>query len=107
VTTLALPACEDCGTIQFPPREACGKCLSERIAPRPVEPAGTLLARTTIHRSLDPKFPLPLGVGTVRLDCGVTAFAFLDPGCGEAGSRVQLREEQRHGSARLVAGSAK
>jgi uncharacterized OB-fold protein len=106
VTTLALPVCEACGTVQFPPREACSKCLSDRITPRAVEAGGTLLARTAIHRSLEPGFQsqLPLAVGTVRLDCGVTAFAFLDPGCDQAGSRVRLREELRDGAKRLVAG---
>ena len=45
----ALQRCEDCSTIQYPPREACANCLSVRLRWREVDGAGELIARTTIR----------------------------------------------------------
>src|SRR5204863_7561024 len=48
-----LQQCKDCGTVQYPPREACQKCLSVKLAWKNLPDGGELLARTTLQHSND------------------------------------------------------
>ena len=41
---LELQVCEECGTVQYPPRDACGKCLSPELDWRKQSPCGELLS---------------------------------------------------------------
>src|SRR5262249_25116450 len=74
-----LQQCKDCGTVQYPPREACQQCLSTRVFWKEQQNAGELLARTTLHHSNDLFFRerLPWHLGLVKLDCGPTVVAHL------------------------------
>jgi NAD(P)-dependent dehydrogenase (short-subunit alcohol dehydrogenase family)/uncharacterized OB-fold protein len=101
-----LPFCEACGTAQYPLRERCGRCCSGRIVWRPASPMATLLAQTIIRHSTEPYFQShrPIALGSVQLDDGPVALAFLAKGCGPAGSRVRiLNQLDRAGEAVLVA----
>jgi len=74
-----LQQCKECGTVQYPPREACQKCLSIKLTWNTVPETGELLARTTLHHSNDLFFRerLPWRLGLVKLDCGPTVVAHL------------------------------
>ena len=48
-----LQVCQDCGTVQYPPRESCATCLSLRLKWMLQNDAGELLADTTLHHSND------------------------------------------------------
>jgi NAD(P)-dependent dehydrogenase (short-subunit alcohol dehydrogenase family)/uncharacterized OB-fold protein len=76
---LELQQCRDCGTVQYPPREACQECLSTKIVWRNQPDGGELLARTVLHHSNDLFFRerLPWRLGLVKLDCGPTIVAHL------------------------------
>ena len=37
-----LQECKECGTVQYPPREACHKCLSEKLVWKEQDGAGEL-----------------------------------------------------------------
>jgi len=76
---LRLPVCQDCGTAQYPVRDACANCLSDRLVDQTVDGAGTVVAWTALHRSNDPRFTqrLPLRIGSVRLDVGPLVITFL------------------------------
>ncbi|MET3479603.1 SDR family NAD(P)-dependent oxidoreductase [Variovorax atrisoli] len=110
---LELQVCEECGTVQYPPRDACGKCLSPELEWRKQSPCGELLSVATLHHSNHLYFRerLPWRIGVVRLDSGATVIAFLTdsvaPPTGLAGSertRVQvLLRLDRAGQAVLVA----
>lgn len=110
---LELQVCEECGTVQYPPRDACGKCLSPELDWRKQSPCGELLSVATLHHSNHLYFRerLPWRIGVVRLDSGATVIAFLTdsvaPPTGHAGSertRVQvLLRLDRAGQAVLVA----
>jgi NAD(P)-dependent dehydrogenase (short-subunit alcohol dehydrogenase family)/uncharacterized OB-fold protein len=67
-----LQACKDCQALQYPPRDACLRCLSPRLAWRSQTGEGTLLSTTTLHHSNDPFFRerLPWRLGMVQLDAG-------------------------------------
>jgi NAD(P)-dependent dehydrogenase (short-subunit alcohol dehydrogenase family)/uncharacterized OB-fold protein len=74
-----LQQCRECGTVQYPPRESCQKCLSGKIIWKEQPDGGELLARTVLHHSNDLFFRerLPWSLGLVKLDCGPTVVAHL------------------------------
>lgn len=74
-----LQVCTDCGTVQYPPRDACCSCLSVNLPWKDVPPTGTLLAETTVRSSTDPYFRerTPWRAGSVRLDAGPVVICHL------------------------------
>ena len=102
----ALQACADCAAVQYPPREACHRCLSVKLRWRTQDGAGTLLATTTLHHSNDLFFRerLPWRLGMVRLDAGPTVVAHLHGDVGGAPARVTVGARlDRAGQAVLIA----
>lgn len=87
----ALQHCAECGTVQYPPRDACSHCLSCELVWRDTETGGVVIAETRIHASPDPYFRerLPWRMGTVKLDAGPIALAHLH-GDVARGDRVRL-----------------
>ena len=103
---LALQVCADCEAVQYPPREACCRCLSVRLRWRTQDGRGTLLAQTTLHHSNDLFFRerLPWRLGMVRLDAGPTLVAHLHGDVDGADSRVRIGARlDRAGQAVLIA----
>jgi NAD(P)-dependent dehydrogenase (short-subunit alcohol dehydrogenase family)/uncharacterized OB-fold protein len=103
---LELQTCRDCGTVQYPPREACRVCLSQRLDWKPQNGAGELLSEATLHHSneLFYRERMPWRLGMVRLDCGPVVIAHLHGDCARAPSRVRvLANMDRAGQAALVA----
>jgi NAD(P)-dependent dehydrogenase (short-subunit alcohol dehydrogenase family)/uncharacterized OB-fold protein len=87
-----LQVCADCGAVQYPPREVCHRCLSDRLRWREQTGLGELLATTTVHHSHDPFFRerVPWRLGMVRLDAGPTLVVHLHGGCAPPPSRVRV-----------------
>jgi NAD(P)-dependent dehydrogenase (short-subunit alcohol dehydrogenase family)/uncharacterized OB-fold protein len=103
---LELQTCRDCGTVQYPPREACRVCLSQRLEWKPQNGAGELLSEATLHHSneLFYRERKPWRLGMVRLDCGPVVVAHLHGDCVGPPSRVRvLANIDRAGQAALVA----
>jgi uncharacterized OB-fold protein len=90
---IRLQRCTDCATAQYPPREFCGVCLSDRLAWDSAEalPA-RVLARSCIHHSNEPyvRAHLPLTIGLIRFDAGPVAVCFLSA-TTYPGDHVQVR----------------
>ena len=88
-----LQACDECGTVQYPPREACVRCLSVQLTWKPQDGRGELIAETRLHHSLDPFFrdKLPWRVGLVRLDAGPIVVAHVHGAVPHASVRVRLK----------------
>ena len=82
-----LQHCEECGAVQYPPRDACCACLSVDLAWRETPRDGTVIAETRIHASPDPYYRerLPWRSGLVRLSAGPTVLCHLhgDVGRGD------------------------
>lgn len=74
-----LQHCAECGTVQYPPRDACVACLSAELAWRDTDRTGSLIAETTIHASPDSYYRqrFPWRSGLVRLAAGPTIFCHL------------------------------
>ena len=51
-----LQTCLECGAVQYPPREACHRCLSVKLQWRQQPYTGELLARTILFHSNEPYF---------------------------------------------------
>lgn len=100
-----LQVCRDCGALQYPPREACHACLSDRLAWREQDGAGDLLAETRLHHSNDLFFRqrLPWRLGLVRLAAGPTVVVHLHGDVPAAPARVRVGSRlDRAGQAVLV-----
>ncbi len=100
-----LQVCADCEAVQYPPREACHRCLSDRLRWHEQDGGGELLAETVLHHSNDLFFRerLPWRLGMVRLDAGPTVVAHLHGDVGQAPARVRVGARlDRAGQAVLV-----
>lgn len=100
-----LQTCEDCGTVQYPPREVCHKCLSAALRWRAQGGEGELLGSTTLHHSNDLFFRerLPWRLGLVHLDAGPTLMVHLHGEVGDAPTRVRVGARlDRAGQAVLI-----
>ncbi len=103
---LALQVCSECGTVQYPPREACHQCLSLDLRWRAQPGEGELICETVLHHSHDTYFRerAPWRLGMVRLDCGPTVVAHLHCAVAPAPGRVRIVAQlDKAGQAALVA----
>ncbi|MFT5332371.1 MAG: putative OB-fold protein [Halioglobus sp.] len=103
---LQLQCCEDCTTVQYPPREVCSACLSDSLTWQAVDPAGSVMASTTLHHCLDPWFSerTPWLMGSIKLDCGPVVLAHLTADVHKATTPVWIVSiEDPSGQAVLVA----
>jgi len=87
-----LQVCAACGTTQYPPREACVRCLGPELPWREQSGAGELLASTTLAHSHDVFFRerLPWRLGMVRLEAGPTVVVHLHGDVGDVPARVRV-----------------
>jgi NAD(P)-dependent dehydrogenase (short-subunit alcohol dehydrogenase family)/uncharacterized OB-fold protein len=86
-----LQVCEDCGAVQYPPRDLCGKCLSGALKWREVARGGAISAMTVTRVASELYFRdrQPWRMGLVELDAGARILAHLHGDC-RAGDRVRL-----------------
>jgi NAD(P)-dependent dehydrogenase (short-subunit alcohol dehydrogenase family)/uncharacterized OB-fold protein len=101
-----LQVCRDCATVQYPPREACHRCLSPRLDWTLQSGEGELISQTTLAHSNNEYFRerLPWRLGMVRLDCGPTVVTHLHGDVALAPARVRVRAHlDRSGQAALIA----
>ena len=100
-----LQTCEDCGAVQYPPREACHVCLSPRLQWREQSGKAQLLACTILHHSNDLFFRerLPWRLGLVQLDAGPTLMVHLHSDISDAPQPVRVGARlDRAGQAVLI-----
>jgi NAD(P)-dependent dehydrogenase (short-subunit alcohol dehydrogenase family)/uncharacterized OB-fold protein len=101
-----LQVCDDCGAVQYPPREACHRCLSSALKWREQSGEGELLSQTLLSHSNDLFFRerLPWRLGLVRLDAGATLMLHLHGDVPDAPARVKVGARlDRAGQAVLIA----
>jgi uncharacterized OB-fold protein len=87
-----LQVCQDCGALQYPPREACHQCLSSRLKWRAQDGSGMLLSDSTLHHSNDLFFRerLPWRLGVVHLTAGPSVIVHLHGEVGPPPQRVHV-----------------
>jgi uncharacterized OB-fold protein len=74
-----LQVCRSCRAVQYPPREACHRCLGSILDWTLQDGAGELISETLLFHSHDEFFRpyLPIRLGLVKLDCGPTAVVYV------------------------------
>ena len=89
---LRLQQCAECDAVQYPPRERCGKCLSDALVWRVVDGHAELLAVTTLHHSLEPWFGarLPWTVASLKLAAGPVVFAHVAAALAQPGRQLAV-----------------
>jgi NAD(P)-dependent dehydrogenase (short-subunit alcohol dehydrogenase family)/uncharacterized OB-fold protein len=87
-----LQVCAHCAAVQYPPREACHRCLADELPWREQDGAGELLAETLLHHSHDLFFRerVPWRLGMVRLDSGPTVVVHLHGDVPAPPARVRV-----------------
>ena len=101
-----LQNCNECGAWQYPPREACERCLSVRLTWKPVDGRGELLSDTVVRHSneLYHRERVPFRVGLVRLQEGPMLLTLLHQDCSASPSPVRVRAQlDKAGLAALIA----
>ncbi len=101
----ALQVCDDCGTVQYPPRDVCGSCLSAGLEWQDISPAGTLLAETRIRTSINLYFRerTPWRMGSVQLDAGPVVLCHVHGDCERGGEVTLLNRLDASGQGVLLA----
>ncbi|MDE4139128.1 MULTISPECIES: SDR family NAD(P)-dependent oxidoreductase [Rhodobacterales] len=100
-----LQVCADCQAVQYPPRDACHKCLSTDLPWQDVDPSGTVMAETTIRVSPEPYFRerMPWRMGAVKLDAGPMLNCHLHGEVGRGDAVRMALKLDRAGQGVLVA----
>jgi NAD(P)-dependent dehydrogenase (short-subunit alcohol dehydrogenase family)/uncharacterized OB-fold protein len=101
-----LQACRDCAAVQYPPREACARCLSPRLKWTLQSGAGELMSETVLHHSNDLFYRerLPWRLGLARLDAGPTLMVHVHGDVPAAPARVRIGARlDKSGQAALIA----
>jgi NAD(P)-dependent dehydrogenase (short-subunit alcohol dehydrogenase family)/ribosomal protein L40E len=110
-----LQVCQRCQTVQYPPRDACRRCLSAQLKWKAQTGEGELLSETVLHHSNDPFYRerLPWRLGLVCLDAGPTVIVHLHgdvaappPWAGAGGGARQAPVRVRIGARLDRAGAA-
>ncbi len=103
-----LQVCQRCRAVQYPPRDACHRCLSPELKWTAQTGEGELLSETVLHHSNDPFYRerLPWRLGLVRLDVGPTVIVHLHGDVASlpafaAGHAARRRQVRVHVGARL------
>ncbi len=100
-----LQVCRRCRAVQYPPRDACHRCLSSSLKWTPQAGAGELLAETVLHHSNDPFYRerLPWRLGLVQLVAGPTVIVHLHGDVASAPTKVRVGARlDRAGAAVLI-----
>lgn len=101
-----LQVCRECGTVQYPPREACRRCLSTQLDWQLQTGGGELISTTTLFHSQNEYFRerLPWRLGMVHLDCGPTVITHVHAAVEVPPARVRVDVRlDKAGQAALIA----
>jgi uncharacterized protein len=69
---LVVQKCESCGTLRFPPRPLCSRCLSPHAVWTPVSGRGEVYSFNVMHQVYHPGFApeIPYAVVVIKLEEG-------------------------------------
>jgi uncharacterized OB-fold protein len=100
-----LQQCRKCAAVQYPPRDACHRCLAVELEWTVQSGAGRMISETTLFHSHLARFKdqLPLRIGLVQLQCGPVALAHVEKSVAAAPADVEVNVRLQDGYAVLVA----
>jgi uncharacterized OB-fold protein len=85
-----LQQCRKCGAVQYPPREACVRCLAVELEWTLQQGGGRMISETTLYHSHLSKTRLPVRIGLVQLHSGPVALAYVGKSVAAAPADVQV-----------------
>lgn len=102
---LALQCCADCEAYQYPPRDACYRCLGVNLPWKDIPPTGKLLAETTIRTSTKLYFRerAPWRTGSVQLAVGPVIICHLHADCRKHATVKLINRLDRSGQGVILA----
>jgi uncharacterized protein len=89
--------CDECGTVTFPPLEACIWCQSEQLTWQRSQGRGTVYSYTVLHAAPSAGFPVPSVLAIIDVDEGYSMFSSVvgcPPGHVRIGTRVEVCFEE-------------
>ncbi len=91
---LVVQRCVACGTLRFPAREVCSRCLSRDVAWTPVSGRGEVFSKVVMHLANHPAFAAmaPYAVVVVQLEEGARIMSNVT-GCAPADVRIGMPVE--------------
>jgi uncharacterized OB-fold protein len=95
---LALPRCNRCEKLWFPPAGICPHCLSDDTGWQQVSGRGRVYSFVVFHRAYHPAFELPYVVAVVELDEGprlLSNIVDVEPQRIRCGMHVVVKFEDR------------
>lgn len=101
----ALQVCAECNTVQYPPRDACSRCIGTDLPWQDIAPTGQLLAETVIQTSTKLYFRerAPWRMGSVKLDAGPVVLCHIHGDCERYGNVTMLNRLDASGQGVLLA----
>ena len=101
----ALQHCNECGAVQYPPRDACSGCISTDLIWRDTDPNGEILAETTVQTSTKLFFRerAPWRMGSVKLAAGPVILCHIHSDCARGAQVKILNRLDRAGQGVLLA----
>lgn len=101
----ALQVCAQCNTVQYPPRDACRRCIGTDLVWQDIEPTGQLLAETVIQTSTKLYFRerAPWRMGSVKLDAGPVVLCHIHSDCDSNEKVAMLNRLDAAGQGVLLA----
>lgn len=101
-----VPECEECGSVQWPPRPVCPACHGEGFSSRSLGLVGTVYTFSIIHRAFHPWFAArtPYAVAVVELERAVRSIGFFEGPLDALACNIEVSGEilDRGGSPALV-----
>jgi uncharacterized OB-fold protein len=85
-----LQQCRKCGAVQYPPREACVRCLAVELDWTLQQGGGRMISETTLYHSHLSKTRLPVRIGLVQLHSGPVALVYVGESVAAAPADVQV-----------------
>ena len=91
---LVVQRCADCGTLRFPPRELCTRCLGRDVTWQQVSGRGEVFSYNVMHQVYHPAFAseVPYAVVVVKLEEGPKIISNV-VGCGVDAIRIGMPVE--------------
>ncbi len=101
----ALQVCAECNTVQYPPRDACSRCIGTDLHWQDIAATGQLLADTVIQTSTKLYFRerAPWRMGSVKLDAGPVVLCHIHSDCEKNSAVTMLNRLDASGQGVLLA----
>ena len=98
--------CVKCGTLVFPKKTVCPKCLDDEMKVVKLPREGSIFSLATLHSGAPDEFIIPYTNGYIELTNGLRVFGLIEEGeqgeKAEVGKKVSLSEIRKNEKDQLL-----